>query len=526
MKNQIMHRILVLALIITSSMVFSQYQYPKEFYKTIKEIQAAEDIKPDSALTMAKSCLPKFQDGILQAELYIEISSCYYFMGKNKEALSSALKAKELSYNNTNYNQRARISGLLANRYRDIRLFSKAKASLKEGLVSSDKIENTPERELVKSILLTEYAKNLMEEKKYDSASIYNAKSLRALSTLKKTEKTQFQYTATYLGAGLNYLLWKRWNQAEDHLNKAIASAEGAGWKDYHTSSAKLFLSSVYAHRKEYLRAIDTLKSAEKQTQPDDPKRAELYSYLSENYKAVNDLKNYQKYNDLYLKVRSNLSEEEQKALNETLRIMDVAMKEETDKKNFNKYLLIIFTVLAAVCISGIILYYRKKRKRENSIYEKIIHKLENKYKEVTVTETSSASTLKKNIPANLEKKLLSKLDKFEKNIKFINPKLTLASMAADFETNTHYISEIINMHKQKNFNAYINELRIDYICSKIISDSKYQNYKISYLAEASGFSSHSIFTKTFKNITGISPSTFIDQVKKNNPGIQKYQQN
>ena len=87
--------------------------------------------------------------------------------------------------------------------------------------------------------------------------------------------------------------------------------------------------------------------------------------------------------------------------------------------------------------------------------------------------------------------------------------------MAKQLDTNTKYISEIIHTHKNKNFNTYINELRINHIIQLMKEDKKYLNYKVSYLAEESGFSSHSAFTVVFKSITGITPKQFISFLKK-----------
>ena len=64
------------------------------------------------------------------------------------------------------------------------------------------------------------------------------------------------------------------------------------------------------------------------------------------------------------------------------------------------------------------------------------------------------------------------------------------------------------------NFNTYINILRINYIVEKLKTDSNFINYKISYLAEHSGFASHSSFATVFKSITGISPIKFIELLK------------
>ncbi len=122
------------------------------------------------------------------------------------------------------------------------------------------------------------------------------------------------------------------------------------------------------------------------------------------------------------------------------------------------------------------------------------------------------AKTVAKNtsIPKETEALLLSKLEKFESGKKYLSKDISLAQMAAIFDTNTKYLSEVINKYKKKNFNAYINELRISYIVSKLKSDPKYLNYKVSYLAEECGFSSHSIFSAAFKSATGITPNVFI----------------
>jgi AraC-like DNA-binding protein len=92
---------------------------------------------------------------------------------------------------------------------------------------------------------------------------------------------------------------------------------------------------------------------------------------------------------------------------------------------------------------------------------------------------------------------------------------MSLAVLAGQLDTNTKYLSEIINKHYNVNFNGYINKLRINFIVNKLKSDPNFMNYKISYLAETCGFSSHSTFATIFKSITGITPITFIELLKK-----------
>ncbi|MCT4074668.1 AraC family transcriptional regulator [Elizabethkingia anophelis] len=57
----------------------------------------------------------------------------------------------------------------------------------------------------------------------------------------------------------------------------------------------------------------------------------------------------------------------------------------------------------------------------------------------------------------------------------------------------------------------------MNHIITKLYEEPEYLNYKISYLADIGGFSSHSHFTQIFKKEVEISPSEFITQLKRNN---------
>lgn len=123
--------------------------------------------------------------------------------------------------------------------------------------------------------------------------------------------------------------------------------------------------------------------------------------------------------------------------------------------------------------------------------------------------ETKRASLLS----PEKEEELLQKLRDFEKSKLFLGKQISLPFLAAELDTNIKYLSEVIKKYKDKNFNAYINDLRIQYIVNLLKTDSSYLNYKVSYLAEITGFSSHSAFTSIFKSITGMSPNDFIQQI-------------
>src|SRR5699024_1708017 len=88
---------------------------------------------------------------------------------------------------------------------------------------------------------------------------------------------------------------------------------------------------------------------------------------------------------------------------------------------------------------------------------------------------------------------------------------------ASKIGVNQKYITYVIRKHWGISFPKYINQLRINYIVRLIRSEPEYLQYKISYLADLCGYSSHSRFSAIFKKVTGISPSNFIAKVRKEN---------
>ena len=113
------------------------------------------------------------------------------------------------------------------------------------------------------------------------------------------------------------------------------------------------------------------------------------------------------------------------------------------------------------------------------------------------------------------ETELLSKMIEFEKGIEFTNKNFTISNFIAILETNSKYANYMLKKHRKISFNDYINGLKIKFIIEKLHANPEYLNYKINYLSELSGFSTHSRFAQIFKNETGISPSEFISKLSK-----------
>lgn len=114
--------------------------------------------------------------------------------------------------------------------------------------------------------------------------------------------------------------------------------------------------------------------------------------------------------------------------------------------------------------------------------------------------------------------KILHRLSQFEVKEKFKTPNLTMDKLANMLGTNTTYLSFVVNQHKKQSFSEYINGLRIDYIVNEMVKDSNSVLFKFSFdaLAKQVGFSSATVFSRTFKTHTGVTPSVFIKELTNN----------
>ena len=114
------------------------------------------------------------------------------------------------------------------------------------------------------------------------------------------------------------------------------------------------------------------------------------------------------------------------------------------------------------------------------------------------------------NIDAELEEKILNALDDLNRNLQFLDSEFTLQAFAKELQTNSTYVSSIVNNRKKQTFKSLITEMRINYIIDKLRKDKKYRNYTIKALAAEVGYTNASAFTRVFKKHQNQTPSEFV----------------
>jgi AraC-like DNA-binding protein len=191
-------------------------------------------------------------------------------------------------------------------------------------------------------------------------------------------------------------------------------------------------------------------------------------------------------------------------------------------KKNISRWLYVMILLLL---IAGVaIFYYIGKQKQYKKRFEELVNAntsnikstLANKKSKIT-SKNEKISMKDIGISEDLVHDIQAKLDEFVENKGYLENSITLNSLSKQLNTNSKYLSKLINHYEQKNFSKYINDLRIDYTVSRLQGNNKFRKYAIKAIANEVGFNNTESFSKAFYKKTGIYPSYFIKQLEKSN---------
>ncbi len=354
-----------------------------------------------------------------------------------------------------------------------------------------------------------------------DSASLYNAKGYQ----LAKRKESDMHHFFT-LSQGINLFYQEQYNASLDSILKGMPYAVNKSEFDREfLVSGYLHLGKLYTKLNDneislkYLQKIDQLHDSINFTSIEtrhgyeelidyykkgDDKNKQLY-YINKLFRVDSILDT--NYKNLSKKIVTaydtpTLIAEKQQLIND--------LKKREERTSLKLTIAIIVTLM--IIIFFIFIYAKnliyKKRFRELMNTQQQTIKKQFRYKNTSTPESIG-------IAQNIVNEILTKLTNFEKKQGFLSPNITTNILAKQLQTNTKYLSKVINAYKQKSSRLYINELRIEYVIKKLQNDPKFRLYSIKAIAHDCGFNTSEVFSKSFYKQTGIYPSYFIKQLAK-----------
>jgi AraC-like DNA-binding protein len=99
----------------------------------------------------------------------------------------------------------------------------------------------------------------------------------------------------------------------------------------------------------------------------------------------------------------------------------------------------------------------------------------------------------------------------------YLDPDLSLNSLAEKLEMGPHELSRIINTGLKKSFTDFINEYRVADFVRKM-QDPAYGHITLLGIAFESGFNSKNTFNRAFRQFTGKNPGEYKNELKKEGP--------
>lgn len=188
------------------------------------------------------------------------------------------------------------------------------------------------------------------------------------------------------------------------------------------------------------------------------------------------------------------------------------------DDKKINFGIISVLVVFVFIALFFSIMQIRQKKKYKQ-LFDNLIASIPIEKEKAEANEVIEYNLKKIKNSLDISEEIVldigSKLKLFEKENQYLNPSISIQSLAQSINTNSKYLSSIINHTFQKSFTHYINDLRIDYIVKELKINKNLRKYTISGIAEEAGFNTGESFSKAFLKRTGIKPSYFIKELNK-----------
>jgi len=446
------------------------------------------------------------------------ISDMYHRLANRDSSIHYAVVAERIADRTNNYVWQARICGVLSTQHRETGLLQEGKRYLEKGLKVIERVEHPEMVNQFKGQCYQELGFYALEEQQYREAIDHFKRAAPFFVDLKDSVVRYTALAQNEERLGISYLKLEIIDSAKAHYEHAMMLERNASNAD---TPIKGFiyngLGRIYLKEDQFRRADSCLQRAlaiaESSGIPN--LKISVYESLAQYNRLAGTDEAYRYYNEKYLEgLQGRVINNRRYADN----IISHVRQRVIEMAESNRVLGLAASAFVVIVGLGMGTYIRKQRKNQRR-YKDVIRKLRSERVHALTGRPVIAEALpdrdKDLMPESTKQELLKKLERFESSQQFTDRNISIAVLAGRMKTNTKYLSYIINNYRNKDFNGYINELRIHYIVAKMETDSRYLNYKISYLAEECGFATHSQFTTVFRNITGLSPSTFMTYLRK-----------
>lgn len=412
----------------------------------------------------------------------------------------------------------------LADQYQNLGLYNQSKTIIAR-LLSDQKLltSNDPALRITTAKLYQLQALNSGISRDYPTALKNLDKSNQYINS--NNEENRIIKMENKIFRSLYLMKENKLDECKNLIESIIAELEKQKNQPFLLSLAYENLSQYYFLKQDYAASSQKLETALSLVEnlPFNNLKIKIYESLSRTYFALHDDAKYHQYSKLQNDLKTITESSTKEGIRYIVKLVETNQNKniEFQKQIYFRSLWYLLLYLLLIIISLSIYYFIIKGKNTDlkKQFDFFVKQSSQNHQRLSFIEKVTEKTPGKDsathkISKEKEEEILQKLEEFELSDRYLNKNMSLALLSSQLEINTKYLSEVINS-REKNFNGYVNKLRINHIVQLLKSDPVFLNYKVSYLAEYSGFSSHSAFTTVFKSVTGMSPNAYIQEIIK-----------
>ena len=194
--------------------------------------------------------------------------------------------------------------------------------------------------------------------------------------------------------------------------------------------------------------------------------------------------------------------------------IEQLAIEQQIKERPIHYQAIIVYIIFGILFLLSVVLLFIYFQKRNLGRAYRVL--FEKNLEIVNLREKASEKKQekKKSFVQNIQDELIDKILNIMEDTSIIcDTDFSVDKLAVLVQSNYNYVSQAINNVSKKNFRSFLNGYRI---CEaqRLFSEPDASKYTIEFVALQVGFKSRSAFRDAFKEVTGVSPTFYLQSIK------------
>ena len=450
----------------------------------------------------------------VQLKIYNNLGAALSNLGELPEALAAYQKALKISKAQNSREGILSLSINMADLEFDLGNYKSAigliQKVMEDSLTASDK-----------AYCHLNLGKYYVFDNQVDKGLWHTQEALRQFEAL----EDQFHFAAALVNLAKVQQIKKEYELSDKTIQKVVDISKANKYDKYllpaliHFSQNTILSGRNLQKAKGY--ATEAIKLAQESGKRDHLETSTLE--LSKYYAAVNDMERFLQTIDTYNKVKNETVSLNAKVATEELKVI-YAVDQLTGKivvleenlKSKNQQLVVTILILFFAFLGGSIIYiqYRKLRQNMKTMFRMNVSLAYAEHGDVQIPEEDFDNATSEAIEESDVELYRIILRKMELNSLYKDPQFNLQQLVKLVRRNRNLVSRAIKNCGKTNFFGMINELKVNEVRRLILKRGS--EISLGDIAKEAGFTSRASFNRNFKELTGFTPTAYLDMCNKN----------